>query len=37
MVGALELARTLGGRQGKTLLAGVRQTLLQQYDGGIAA
>ena len=32
MVGALQLARTLGGKAGKALLASTRQTLITQYE-----
>lgn len=32
MVGALQMARALGGRQGKELLAVSREALLEQYD-----
>ncbi|HEX2010654.1 MAG TPA: TetR/AcrR family transcriptional regulator [Roseateles sp.] len=34
MVGAVQLARVLGGDEGKALLAATRQRLLAQYDGG---
>ncbi|MET0280418.1 MAG: TetR/AcrR family transcriptional regulator [Steroidobacteraceae bacterium] len=32
LVGGLQLARTLGSRPGKALLASIRHSLLQQYD-----
>lgn len=32
MVGALQLARTLGGQAGRTLLAQTRQALIQRHD-----
>lgn len=32
MVGALQLARTLGGQAGRTLLAQTRETLIQRHD-----
>lgn len=32
MVGALQMARALGGRQGKDMLAASREALLDQYD-----
>lgn len=31
MVGGLQLARTLGGKAGKALLANIRQSLIQEY------
>jgi AcrR family transcriptional regulator len=34
MVGSVQLARTLGGKAGKTLLATMRQNLITQYEGG---
>ena len=34
MVGALQLARTLGGKAGKALLAAARQQLISQYGAG---
>lgn len=33
MVGSVQLARTLGGKAGKTLLATARQNLITQYEG----
>ncbi len=36
MVGALQLARTLGGRAGKAMLASARQSLLNQYERAAA-
>lgn len=35
MVGALQLARTLGGKAGRDLLAQTRQSLIERYDLGI--
>jgi AcrR family transcriptional regulator len=32
LVGALQIARTLGGKAGKALLASTRQTLIAQYE-----
>jgi AcrR family transcriptional regulator len=32
MVGSLQIARTLGGKAGKAVLASARQTLIEQYD-----
>lgn len=37
MVGALQMARALGGRQGKDMLAASRDALLEQYDKGFAS
>lgn len=34
LVGSVQLARTLGGKAGKTLLATARQNLITQYEGG---
>lgn len=34
MVGALQLARTLGGKAGRTLLAQARESLIRQHDPG---
>lgn len=34
MVGSVQLARALGGKAGKTLLATARQNLITQYEGG---
>lgn len=34
LVGTLQLARTLGGKAGKALLANARTTLIHQYDSG---
>ena len=34
MVGSMQLARTLGGKAGKTLLATTRENLINQYEGG---
>jgi TetR/AcrR family transcriptional regulator, transcriptional repressor for nem operon len=31
LIGTLQLARTLGGKSGRTLLAGARQALIEQY------
>lgn len=37
MVGALQLARTLGGKPGRDLLAQTRKSLLEQHDPSIQA
>ena len=37
MVGALQLARTLGGKAGRDLLAQTRKSLLEQHDPSIPA
>ncbi len=37
MVGALQLARTLGGKAGRDLLAQTRKSLLEQHDPSIQA
>ncbi len=34
LVGSVQLARTLGGKAGKTLLATARENLITQYEGG---
>ena len=34
LVGSVQLARTLGGKAGKALLAAARQNLITQYGGG---
>ena len=33
LLGALQIARTLGGKAGKSLLANTRQSLIAQYGG----
>ncbi len=37
MVGALQLARTLGGKAGRDLLAQTRKSLLKQHDPSLQA
>jgi hypothetical protein len=34
MVGAMQLARTLGGKAGKAVLASTREALITQYEPG---